>query len=788
MPCTLSRNHHLTRTSLLCSALLFALGLPAYAQTDLSPSSTAEVQNIREYAISEGPLAGTLREISRVSGRPVSFETRDVQNARAPAINGSRHVIAAVQEVIAGTGLSMTTLANGNIHVFMPELGTVTVTAVRGEAETGFKASSSETATRSGADLLDVPQAVTVITAKVIETQQALSIQDVLQNVAGVVTRESAQGLPGYSIRGFTQTSTLSNGITDPYSGAANIAGIDRVEVLKGPQAILSGGDSLGGAVNIVTKKPTAETVRDLTLQYGSHEDKSASLDLAGALTESKKLSFRVIGAIARADHNDAGFNGRENDYLLAQLRWKDDATDLTVGASYDEQFASQGRYTYALTGDIQPIPRMRLGAEESGVNLQSRALFYSLEHAFSPAVTVVSRMQRTLTEQDMNMWQPRFPMSVANMQIMMGNTSDVSEYRTTSGDHYLRLNFETGPLAHTLSTGINHTNGHRSATRYQGNPVPVSIYQDEQFPFQPIPRDETTLWSLNVGKSEQKAVFAQDMIRFGNWNALLGLRRTDYESGPYTNTYPSLGTVTQGEKTSMSKTTPTAGLVYNLTQNTSLYASYGEGFLPQFVTVLPCDGGLDFPPMESINKELGFKLDSRDGAFSFTSAIFQLDQKNMLHHDLANNCYFPREAQRVRGFETEAAGRLLPGWNLIFNYTFTDSKDVGSDTLFPGAQPKHQGNLWTTYDFTQGALQGFGLSFGVSVYSKARIGVLASDPWAPGGARVDAGVSYERDDWSLRLGMKNLFDRELFGYSTSVLFVPVYEGRTANLTFRKSF
>ncbi|MCD7099212.1 TonB-dependent receptor [Stenotrophomonas sp. MMGLT7] len=773
--------------SLLCAALFAAMLQPARAQTSAVAPVVAEAGN--DYAIPAGPLATTLKEIARISGRPVRFEARDVQGQQAPALVGRRNAVAAVQEVIAGSRLTMTSNASGELVVFVPQLDTLHVVATRDEAETGFKASSSDTATRSGSDLLDVPQSVTVITAKVIETQQAQSVQDVLQNVSGVVTRESAQGLPSYSIRGFTQTSTLSNGVTNPYSGTVNIANVERVEVLKGPQAILSGGESLGGAVNIVTKKPSAETIRDLSLQYGSHADKSGSLDLSGAVTDDKRLSYRLIGSSARADRNDAGFDGRESDSVLAELRWKDEATDALVGLSYDNQYSPQNRYTFGLAG-IQPIPSMRLGAATDGMRVRNKALFYSVEHAFAPWLTLVSRMQRTLSTQDLQIYTPQFPQSTADMIISMAPGSTVSDFRTTSGDHYLRMTFDTGPFAHKLSTGFNHTRMASNVVSYSGSNIPVPVYQAEQYDFVALPRNADTLYSYYDSTTQQYALFAQDLISFGDWHALLGVRRTRYESGPASTGYVQSGRTTLTIKSRMEQTTPNVGLVYNLTSNVSLYASYAEGFLPQFVTVKNCGtgGNGDFPPMETNNKEAGIKVNSRDGAFAWTSAVYQLDQSNTLQYDSAGACYDVREAKRVRGFETEAAGQLLPGLNLIFNYTYAKSEDTGNSTTLYAAEPRHQASVWSTYDFQSGGLQGFGVSLGVTGYSWTRLGTTSASVVAPGAARVDAGISYQQPDWSLRLGVKNLFDRQLYGYSASTMYVPVQEGRTVALTWRKSF
>lgn len=766
--------------SLLWGALAFAMGLPVYAET--VTNSVANAQEVKQYAIAAGPLATTLREISRVSGTAIQFDSIDVQDAKAPAISGSLNTIAAVQQAISTSGLTMTTLPNGAIRVYVHRLGAITVTASRSEAEQGFKASRSSTATRSGADLKETPAAITVVTAKVIETQQAQSVQDILQNVAGVVTRESAQGVASYSVRGFSGQSGLSNGISNPYASSANVAGIDRVEVLKGPQAILSGADSLSGAVNIVTKKPTAERIRDVSVSYATHEDVSTIVDIGDAITDDKKLSYRVVGSLARADHNDAGFDGREADYLLAELRWKDDATDLTVGASYDKSYAAQNRYTIGL-GGIQPIPSIRLGNKHDGVELESKSVFYDFERILTPWATLVSRLQYSETDQDLNVW------NIRTESLSLGNSNNLQNYKTLSGDHYVRFNFDTGAISHKLSTGINHTSAKSKQTEYSGSSVNnIDIYGDQiVFPNIRIPAN---LWSITQGETSSFGYFAQDLMTWGDVHVLVGARRSKKITDPSSTNYPAFNFASTTLKSTSETSSYNTGLVYDLTANTSVYTAYSTGFLPQTSTTKQCNSSsYDYPDMETKNKEIGIKGESPTGGLSWSLAAYQLNQSNRIDEDTAQRCNNIRKAYQVKGIELETAGRILPGWNVIFNYAYNKTKDTGDSSEVAGAQPEHQASLWSTYDFQGDRLHGFGVSLGVTAYSDSLLGYTASSTVAPGGARVDAGVSYQHDkDWSLRLGVKNIFDRTLYGYAGSELYVPVYEGRNATLTWKYSF
>lgn len=657
----------------------------------------------------------------------------------------------------------------------------VVVIAKRDPAETSFKADRSETATRQGTALLDVPASVTVITGKVLETQQAASVDEALRNASGVVLRQNAQGPAGFQVRGFSQTGALVNGVTSPGAAQLDVNGIERIEVLKGPQAILSGGDSLGGALNIVTKKPQAESVKELLLQYGSFAEASAGVDLGGALDDGRHLSYRVIGSWTQARRNDAGFDGREHRGLMPQLRWKDADTDLIVGAAVDRRRLAPGRYTFALDG-IQPPPPIRLGNADDGMDLQSRRWFYSAEHAFGPHATLVSRLQLAQDRVSLHLYGPRFPTSTTRFG--MAPTNDVTNFNTLSGDHYLRLAFDTGALSHRLSTGLNHTRQRFDRESFQGDLQMVDAYADVQYAFPPLTHD--ALIGTDAATSRQHGLFVQDLIGLGDVNLLLSLRRTRYENGAGTTTF--IGTTTPPRTTParhMGKTTPSIGMVYRLQPDISLYASYAEGFLPQFSTARNCAGGEGFDPMETKNKELGAKFDLLGRRLAVNASIFSLAQSNRLV--AAGRCFRQRDAIQLRGLELDVQGEVTKGWRLLFNYTLSRQKDAEQADAAFAAQPRHAASLWTTYDFQQ-SLQGWGVGLGVTARSRTLSDYDTAAVPVPGSALVDASLFYRLGRWAATLGVKNVFDRGTLGYATTPLYVPLEAGRTFKLTLRTQF
>lgn len=223
------------------------------------------------FALPAEPLAETLRAIGQVSGRPVRFRPSDVEGIQAPAIQGDFPPVAALQRAVAGSKVTMSSEPGGGWVVFVPAaMSAVTVTANVNEAESQFQATRSDTSSRSGSDLMDLPQSETIITSAVMQSQQATSVEDVLQDVSGVQTTAASQGAASLNIRGLSAT-TLSDGLANTFATSANVAGVERIEVLKGPQAVLAGSNSLGGAVNIVVKKPTPDPIANMTLQYGTY-------------------------------------------------------------------------------------------------------------------------------------------------------------------------------------------------------------------------------------------------------------------------------------------------------------------------------------------------------------------------------------------------------------------------------------------------------------------------------------------------------------------------------------
>lgn len=769
---------------------LFSVCAPSSAWAQQSAAVPGAVA-VHFYDLQPAPLEQTLDQIARISGRPIAFDRASAAGVRAGRVVGNFSAGTAISQALAGTGFTLNEDGVGSLAVAPPVR--VEIVARRDQAETEFKADRSDTATRSGTSLHLVPGSVTLVTSKVLESQQATNLTEALRNVSGIKFNRSPQNNTTFGVRGFS-SSSASNGVTDNSATSRSVFAVERIEVLKGPQAILSGGNSLGGAVNIVVKKPQAETVRDLTVQYGTYNDKTVAADLSGPLTDDKRLTYRTVASVQDARRNAAGFDGKESKAFMQALRWKDGTTDFIANAEYTDEQNAPDRYTFARRdGLILPMPDRLLGNRADGIDVKVRRFSYQLEQKIGANTVLISRLQDTHEDFDLHFPTPSGLLyargAAANAprsDMTLFGSRTFRDADTLSGDHYLRFSIPTWDVRHKLSIGYNHTTFDQVQTQYQGTPLTVQVYPAVASEIPSVVQRATAPSSNFVLGQRQRGAYLQDLMSYGKWNLLVNLRRTRYATPEGTTTFYASpqNVVFHDAATKTYKTTPGIGLVYQLNDKTSLYASVAEGFLPS--TAISCAGG-GTPPSETTNREAGAKFDLLDSRFTLTTSAFSLLQSNRLVFDRINNCYNTRDAQRTKGVEIDGQGRLAAGLDAIFNYTYSQVKDVGDSATRYAGEPKHKANLWAVYKFQTAQWKGLGVGVGVQGNSSS-LGSTVLPVTIPGGAQVDASLFYTNGPWSASLGVKNVFDRLLYSTTVSESYIPILAGRTYALTVKRSF
>ncbi len=257
---------------------------------------------------------------------------------------------------------------------------------------------------------------------------------------------------------------------------------------------------------------------------------------------------------------------------------------------------------------------------------------------------------------------------------------------------------------------------------------------------------------------------------------ALIGGARVSWFDGDTSTTTLANGARTNGDVRENAKITPYGGLVFDLDQWHSLYASYSKVFKPQ--TNVDVAGDV-IDPREGEQYEVGVKGSYFGGALNTRLSLFQLTDENRAARDqnnLTGTYYLSIGEARIRGGEIEVSGNPLPGWELIGGYTYMDTDIIKGDAnaVFE-LMPQNQFSLWSNYELQGGPLAGLGLGTGITGMSHFQ---TATGIEAPGYAVVDAKLSYPlTPKLTATFDINNVFDRKYYsrvgGYNTFNFYGP---------------
>lgn len=314
------RSHRKLRSLLAATALIgsspliLAAAQPAWAQAASSAAAWS-------FDIPRQPLATALRQFADQSGMQLAYASADLQGLTSPGVRGSMPAAEALARLLAGTGATWRLTAANTVSIQRPAPAPAADAAAGGGLvldpivvqgggffgpTDGYVAEESRTATKTGTPLIETPQSVSVVTRRQMDDQKVQSVSQALRYSAGVApeTRPGRYDYP--NIRGFGSPGgadanfvglmdglRLPRGVyyiapsVDPYM-------LERVEILRGPSSILYGSVNPGGVVNLWSKRPTAEPLHEIDLEYGSYDRLQAGLDFGGPLTEDGSLLYRL--------------------------------------------------------------------------------------------------------------------------------------------------------------------------------------------------------------------------------------------------------------------------------------------------------------------------------------------------------------------------------------------------------------------------------------------------------------------------------------------------------------
>jgi iron complex outermembrane recepter protein len=781
--------------------------LCATASIGAMPSHAAAQPATLRFSIPAQPLAGALIAYGKQANVQVLTASRTIDALRSTDVNGTLTADAALTRLLQGTGAVYTFVDTRTVVITPREaqasnkplpkpvpvvtlLPPIQAIGLVGR-DVGFMADVSSGPTRMLADPLDVPQSVGIVTQSLLQSQQLQTVADAVQNVSGAQYVDGSTSLPIFEVRGFVTGNGMTDGLPNNLLGIGDtppLIGVERVEVLKGPQAIL--GDTsgynvnnFGGLVDVVLKKPQPDPVREFTFSIGDHGEKQAGLDLAGALNDSRSWSYRLIVNGDVANDTVQGMRGQRDRYVAPSIGWTTADTTLIAGASWMMDHMPIPDHVILLGDTLSSAspPGILLDHPDDDAAVETRRLFYLFEHRFGDTWTFRSRAQYVRESMDLKDWliddiQPN------------GDVNATAEHYRYADAYYVTQNdvtasFGHGWLQHSMVLGFDYSrvqvqSGY-DALSNDGNGMPYNIYTGGGLP---SPSSMLAVGDYASGYFPgspwvtDSGVFLQDQISLGShWQLLLAARRAAYELQTY---YPD-GTPWNQHR---AKWVPNFGVVYKLAPGASLYANTSNGFQPD--TVLGKDNH-PLPPSLSRQIELGAKFDLFQDKARLTLAAYRI----MLDHSIdLVSLQPPYDAvsgpgQSNKGVEVEFNGQVTPGLDLSAAYTNAVIRN--NDGTPATSASRQRFNVWTSYTIQNGALRGFGMAGGVLARSRSltETSDFSSYIRIPGQADTSANIFYRAHRWSVTLGVKNLFDRRLYGTYFDETFVPLRYRRTYRLS-----
>lgn len=750
-----------------------ALAVPALTLPQAAHSQTAA----RTYSIPGGPLEEALNRFGREASILLAYPADLTAGLRSPGLEGQHTVESGLAALLRGTGLQALPQPNGSYLLRRAAaaatgsatLPQVTVTA---NAESSGLYAGGQVARGGRVGLLgnrsnlDTPFSTTQYTAQLVEDQQAQNIGDVLVNDPSVRnTYARGAGRDEFNIRGFTlfNYDVSFNGLygVSPRN-ATSLIGVERVEVLRGPNSLLNGmapAGSVGGGINLLPKRAGAEPLNRFTLSYIDDSQLGAHADLSRRFGADKEWGAR-INVMKRSGDTPVQGSKERLDALALGVDYQGERVRLEADINY------QDRLTNARSGLLFPpsagvaIP----AAPDNKLNFQPSWSFWSAKelstvlragYDISPDLTAFAAIGAMKYDFQSLATTSQLLDSLGGMRARPTHLKEYVDTRTAEAG--LRGKFKTGSMQHepvvsvtsySLEQGLSRLNGVFSNFNLY---APTTIAQPN-LPLAPdIPK---------TGETNLRSVALVDTISSGDQRiqVTLGARHQRVE----TINLSVVPSVRYNEST----VTPLAAVLFKATNALSFYGNYIEG-LGQGATA-PAgtqNAGEMFPPSKSKQAEVGVKFDA--GRFATTASLFQIVRPSGFSTpSLPLPVYRIDGRQRNRGLEILSQGEIASGVRLLTGLAYTEGKLVRTengtnDGRTAPATPRLQFNVSGEWDTP--SVPGLTLT-ARALQTSSQFVDTGNTQKLPSWTRWDLGARYrfksDNVPITLRAALENVLDR----------------------------
>ncbi|HEH9404835.1 TPA: TonB-dependent siderophore receptor [Aeromonas bestiarum] len=633
------------------------------------------------------------------------------------------------------------------------------------------------TATRTNTPAKLVPQAIDSVKASELTAFGQPTLSEALTGIPGVNASGDTR-FDGVNIRGFSASNDFYlDGFRDDMQYTRDLGNIERVEVLKGPAAVLYGRGSTGGIINRVSKKPQKGQESSVSALVGSFDNRRLAADLNGEAGE--QVQVRLNLAQEDKDSFRDGVTSKRT-LLAPSVNWEiSDRLNWLVQYERNEHDRTPDRGIPGVNGRPADVPR---------------------EYVYSDTrrdfIDDVAQSTRSRLSWDINdQWQLRQQLGYTSLDSQFDNTYVTS----VKGDQVTRSRWQqdlkanslisnteaegqlqTGPVEHRLLVGFEQNWQERTPKLYQNaSPIPAgNLYDPGSLPTY----DGAMKLSSDANhKVRGYGLYLQDQLSLGDWHLLGGLRRDDFTVTSRRND------LNKEETVSVTSLSPRLGLVWNPLEEHAFYTSYSKTFTPvggELIGITPGDKNNSLDPQHTRLYEGGVKSDWLDGRLATTLSVYRLEMYNKRSKDpLDPTKVILTGLQRTEGIELSARAQLTDELYLRGGIAIQDAEQVKADADLQGKRPmnvsRQNGQLFAGY---QSGTQGWFGETGVTAVGD-RFADNANTTTLPGYARFDARAGYRWQQWETQLSVENLTDHDYFVSATSASQIMPGTPRQLNLS-----
>lgn len=770
-------------------------------------------------------LSSALQELGRQGNLQILYSPDLVGNRKSAPIRGNFAPATALDALLRGTGISYQIRGNSvtllkSDQSAMELAATAIVSNGLGETTEGtgsYTTAATSTATKMPLSLRQTPQSVTVLTQQRMRDQNMVSVEDVIAEAPGVLFKKkgnSSDDEVGIYSRGLKIENFQVDGIPTVFqpemkSQDNDLAIYDRVEIVRGSTGLLSGTGNPSATINMVRKRPTREFQASIQGSAGSWNNYRTEVDVSGPLTETGNVRGRMVAAYQTADSfTDRLSTERQVAYGIIEADLTERDT-VSFGIDYQVKNCNACGYfgfpTFFSNGNRTDFDRdYNSAADWSHADRKRTSIFTTYEHRFDN--DWLAKVAVTNTRDDNDVEYGWFSSNgYPDQQTGAGTRLYFAKWPSKPEQNAIDA-YATGPFTlmgreHELMFGV-------SANKYRANvdANPLWRFYDPAITWDSTIPDVYN-WHGNIArppieregrvKYEQRNSAAYAAVRLkatDDLSVILGSRlsyfkldqSTQYDWDPGVEYAPD-----GGKRKETGEVTPYAGVVYDLNDTYSVYASYTKIFKPQTSQTVE---GKFVDPAEGDSYEIGSKAEFYDGKLNLAAALFETKLSNYPastgFSDQLGNSYVKPTDLKVKGAELELAGEVLPGWQVQAGYSHVTSYYPNGVNVNVGF-PKNTLKMFSTYNF-QGDLNRLTLGGGVRWESATSYdNVAVFGPTRPVTAKqesyalVDVLARYKFDEhFTGTLNVDNVFDKEYYA-STSVYSDLYGEPRSVTATLR---